>query len=81
MPISPHILVPPPVVVHGARASQQGGYGTGGGSVDPGFSHGSRAQVSSNSYANGASQNTGNVMTGRSSTRVSNPPGTGRQSN
>ena len=31
--------------------------------------------LSSNLYANGANQNCGNVMTGRSSTRVSAPPG------
>ena len=44
------------------------------------FSHGALpSHISSNAYANGASQNTGNVITGRSSTRVVAPPG-GRSS-
>merc|ERR1719197_1309064 len=33
------------------------------------------ARVSANSYANGANQNCGNVMTGRSTTRVAQAPG------
>ena len=33
--------------------------------------------VSMNAYANGANQNCGNVMTGRSSTRIHAPPGGG----
>ncbi len=37
--------------------------------------HGARSRRSSNSYANGSSQNTGNVITDRSSTRISAPPG------
>ena len=31
--------------------------------------------ISSNAYANGSNQNCGNVMTGRSSTRIHAPPG------
>ena len=38
-----------------------------------------RARGSSNAYANGASQNTGNFITDRSSTRIHAPPG-GRSS-
>eukprot|EP00750_Incisomonas_marina_P001538 INCI11311.1.p1 GENE.INCI11311.1~~INCI11311.1.p1 ORF type:complete len:395 (+),score=66.34 INCI11311.1:381-1565(+) len=36
---------------------------------------GARSRVSGNSYANGSSQNTGNVITDRSSTRVAQQPG------
>jgi len=36
---------------------------------------GARGRVSSNSYASGSSQNTGNVITDRSSTRVAQQPG------
>ena len=43
--------------------------------ADPSFTHGGRARESSNSYANGNSQNTGNFISDRASTRVSNAPG------
>jgi hypothetical protein len=39
------------------------------------FSHGTRLVVSSNSYASGQHQNTGNTITDRSSTRRMAPPG------
>lgn len=39
------------------------------------FVHGSRPSVSSNSYANGMHQNTGNILTDKSSTKRLAPPG------
>ena len=51
--------------------SSNGGGGYGGG----GFSNTSAGAISSNAYANGSNQNCGNVMTGRSSTRIHAPPG------
>merc|ERR1719183_2859791 len=39
------------------------------------YAHGARLKVSSNSYANGANQNTGNFVTDRCTTRVAQPPG------
>jgi SPIRAL1-like protein len=41
------------------------------------FTHGARMRHSSNSYANGSHQNTGNFITERSSTRIHAPPGGG----
>jgi SPIRAL1-like protein len=43
------------------------------------IAHGARMRISSNSYANGANQNSGNFITDRSSTRIHAPPG-GRSS-
>lgn len=52
---------------------QGGGYGQHGGAS---AAFGARdSRVSSNSYANGSSQNSGNVITDRSSTRVAQQPG------
>merc|ERR1719247_3729738 len=57
----------------GAHITNSGGGGGGGlGNIGGGA-------ISSNAYANGANQNCGNVMTGRSSTRIHAPPGGGSQ--
>merc|ERR1740138_1291967 len=58
--------------------NNNGGGGGGGGN---GGSYGNigGGAISSNAYANGANQNCGNVMTGRSSTRIHAPPGGGSQ--
>ena len=55
----------------GARAAGARGPGPQGGAE----AYGVRPRESSNSYASGHNQNTGNVMTGVPTTRVSRPPG------
>lgn len=59
----PHSARPPP---GGASSFTFSGNGT---CVNDG------AVQSANRFASGANQNTGNVMTGRSSTRINAPPG------
>jgi SPIRAL1-like protein len=72
----------PPIQQGGYGAPQQGAYGGQQGSPPQQqggaqYAHGNRQTHGSNSYANGASQNTGNFITDRATTRVSNPPGGG----
>jgi len=60
---------------HPPVASRQDGRGRGEDGPSSGAAFGQRARVSSNTFANGADQNCGNVMTDHPSTRVLRPPG------
>lgn len=71
-PIAPGIPPAPAAgAPSGARAAGARGPGPQGGAE----AYGVRPRESSNSYASGHNQNTGNVMTGVPTTRVSRPPG------
>ncbi|CAJ1336383.1 unnamed protein product [Effrenium voratum] len=60
-----------------SRAQDRGGFSAAGARRAPNDDQafGSRPRESGNSFANGHNQNTGNVLTGVPSTRVSRPPG------
>mmetsp|Transcript_68100 Transcript_68100/g.163439 ORF Transcript_68100/g.163439 Transcript_68100/m.163439 type:complete len:239 (+) Transcript_68100:125-841(+) len=60
---------PPPFAVGGGRGA------AGGRPPSSEVTFGSRPRVSSNSYASGANQNVGNVISDTPTTRVSRPPG------
>mmetsp|Transcript_134247 Transcript_134247/g.189718 ORF Transcript_134247/g.189718 Transcript_134247/m.189718 type:complete len:224 (+) Transcript_134247:46-717(+) len=65
----------------GARRGPAAGSGHGSGQVPASEAFGQRVRVSSNSYANGADQNCGNVLSDTPTTRVLRPPGGGSSIN